>query len=231
MFILFMTLLCSFAASTYGLEKEITINVDPLKEDCFFQTLKTSESVEIEYQVIGGGHGDLDISFYLADPTGRILVTEFKKTENSHSFEAKMDGDIKFCFDNTFSSFNSKTVFFELIVYNSDEDQWGQKEQYDFIDKYGEEIEGVKIEDVYEVINTLRSHLSKARLLQDMIKSTQAKDRNVAEETFFRVNIYSSFILVLMGLVSFVQIVMVKSLFDDHSKIHQIWNYLNSYKT
>lgn len=92
-------------------DKELTINVDPRREDCFYQSARNQDVIDVEYQVIDGGHGDLDITFHLVDPTGRILVADFKKSENNHQVTANMDGDYKFCFDNTFSSYNAKTVF------------------------------------------------------------------------------------------------------------------------
>lgn len=66
--------------------------------------------------VIDGGHGDLDISFELQNPNGHPIITEYKKSDNIHRFDAIIDGDYRYCFDNSFSSFNTKTVFFELII-------------------------------------------------------------------------------------------------------------------
>lgn len=128
----FVTLLFLVNTGVYCVEKELTISVDPGKEDCFYQKASKGEAIDIEYQVIDGGHGDLDITFHLVDPTGRILVADFKKSENSHRATVKMDGDHKFCFDNTFSSYNAKTVFFELIIENENEDDWGSDEDIDF---------------------------------------------------------------------------------------------------
>lgn len=33
------------------LEREITISVDPRKEDCYYQKVKKGETIDIEYQV------------------------------------------------------------------------------------------------------------------------------------------------------------------------------------
>lgn len=208
-------------------EKEITVNIEPGKQDCFFQKVLTGQSIDIEYQVIDGGHGDLDISFHLIDPVGRILHTDFKKSENNHRVDAKQTGDFRFCFDNTFSSYNSKTVFFELIVEHDDEDSniWGE-----------EKIEGLRQEEVYELtvqeinesIHKVRNHISKVRQLQDIIKSTEARDRSVAEENFFKVNVFSSIQIGVMLTVGFIQVVMVRSLFDDRSRVHKLMKSLNS---
>jgi protein ERP2 len=36
------------------------------------------------FQVIDGGQGEIDISFSLANPAGRIIISDVKKAENSH---------------------------------------------------------------------------------------------------------------------------------------------------
>ena len=66
-------------------------------------------------KVIDGGQGDLDINFELTH-NGRVLFVDYKKSDNVHRVEKAQAGEYKFCFDNTISHFNSKTVFFELII-------------------------------------------------------------------------------------------------------------------
>lgn len=207
-----------------SLEKEITVNIDPGREDCFFQQVKQGEVIDLEYQVIDGGHGELDITFRLSDPNGRILHADFKKSENSHRLDAAHTGDYKFCFDNTFSAYNTKTVFFELLV-DRDDDDWGSQEINDLP---AEEDYELKVQDIQEVIGKVRGHLTKARHYQDMFKSFEARDRNVAEENFFKVNSFSLFQLIIMISVGIIQVIMVRSLFDDGSQVHKIWKKLDS---
>lgn len=203
-------------------DSSITINVEPLKEDCFYQTLQVNDELEIDYQVIDGGHGDLDISFSMADPRGRILVADFKKSEKNHEIHISAKGDYKFCFDNTFSAFNTKTVYFELAVTNDEDDRWDTDVSFDDTQKDIQQIEGFQ-----SVMDMVRNNLNKARSLQDLIKVTESKDRNIAEEMYFKVNRYSMLILSTMVFVSFVQIVMLKSIFDSNSKIHKVLSFLD----
>ncbi|KAL3278704.1 hypothetical protein HHI36_016238 [Cryptolaemus montrouzieri] len=204
-----------------AVERELTISIDAGREDCYFHTAKKGDVIDIEYQVLDGGHGDLDIIFHLVDPTGRILVADYKKSENNHRADASMDGDYKFCFDNTFSSFNTKTVFFELIIENDDNTDWGN-EDLKFQEMQNEEYE-VTLGDVQEKINTVRQHLNKIRHFQDQFRTLEVRDRNIIEEVFFFVNAYSFLQLVIMIMVGSTQVVMIRSLFDDSSKVHKIW--------
>lgn len=71
-------------------------------------------------KVIDGGQGELDISFYLTGPDGRPLLMDYKRPDHSHRVEVQYGGAHRFCFDNRFSSFNRKTVFFALYSAQDD---------------------------------------------------------------------------------------------------------------
>lgn len=213
--------------SSASLEREMTVSIDPRKEDCFYQPAKPGDIIEFEYQVIDGGHGDLDITFHLVDPTGRILVADYKKSENNHRAEATNAGDYRFCFDNTFSAFNAKTVFFELVIEGDDNSEWGSDENIDLQGLRAEDVYEMKVQDIQEVMNSVRNHLTKVRHMQEILKSVEARDRNVVEENFFKVNTLSFVQICIMLAVGFIQVVMVKSLFDDNSKVHKVWKHFN----
>jgi protein ERP2 len=65
--------------------------------------------------------------------------------------EASEEGDYRLCWDNTFSHFNSKTVFFEIIVESDDDDDERDPWDIDF-ESYGglspEELYEIKIQDI-----------------------------------------------------------------------------------
>lgn len=203
----------------------MTVNIDAGREECFYETARKGDAIDFEYQVIDGGHGDLDITFRLADPNGRILIADFKKSDNNHRADAEMDGDYRFCFDNTFSSYNTKTIFFELIIENENESEWDSEENPEGIQP--ELVSEMQLENFEDILNEIHGHLKKAKHLQDLIKSTEARDRNVAEANYFKVNTFSLIQLILMLIVGIIQVVMLKSLFDDSSKVHKIWRNLD----
>lgn len=115
-------------------QRELTIRVEPGSVECFYEKSQKGQVIDFEYQVIDGGHGDLDISFELQNPNGHSMITEYKKSDNIHRFDVNVDGDYRYCFDNSFSSFNAKTVFFELII-EWDGEQGGVKE-----DDWGKDV-------------------------------------------------------------------------------------------
>jgi len=210
------------------IEREMTTPIEPGSKDCFYQYVKAGETLDIEYQVIDGGHGDLDISFELAEPSGRIVYADFKKSDNIHRHRAPTEGDYRFCFDNTFSSFNKKTVFFEIIIETEDGGQDTDDWNNDIFEGLTpEEYYDMKVEDIQNAINRVRTYLSKARQTQDILKSFEARDRNVAEENYFRVNAWSICQILLMLGVGSIQVFMVRSLFETNSKVNTIWKKLS----
>lgn len=83
-----------------------------------------------------------------------------------------------------------------------------------------------KVEDIQSVIGRVHVHLSKARQAQDLLKSYEARDRNIAEENYFRVNVWSVFQIFLMLVVGSLQVMMVRSLFETDSKVQTVWKWL-----
>lgn len=208
-------------------EKEMTISIEPRREECFYQNVVKGQVIDVEYQVIDGGHGELDINFHLASPSGKIIVSDFKKPENSHRTEVTEDGDYKICWDNSFSHISRKTVFFEIIIESEDE----ENESWDF-DEYDsltpEELYDMKLQDIQDAISRVRGHLNKIRHLQDTVRAFEARDRNIAESNFYRVNSWSIIQIVIMLLVGIVQVIMLRSLFDDSSRVKKLWKKVAS---
>lgn len=222
-YILTIFAVCSLKASL-GYDKEMTVHIDAGKNECFFHHVKEGETIDIEYQVIDGGHGDLDISFSLSDPIGLILVSDFKKPENMHRFDVRQEGDYRFCFDNTFSSFNRKTVFFELIVEKDGEQNLGDDQWNDVLEGLTpEEYYEMKVQDIMDYIGRIRMLMTKARQLQDMLRSNEARDRNLAEANFLKVNAWSFFQICAMVFVGLLQVFMVRSIFETGTRMSKFW--------
>ena len=82
--------------------------------------MKPGSSFELEYQVIDGG--DLDVTFQMIDPKGKILATDIRKEDGLHTVEEPIEGSYQFCFDNGFSRMTDKVVFFEIFSDDFDYD-------------------------------------------------------------------------------------------------------------
>lgn len=121
----------SINANSVFTQKELTVLIAPGASDCFYTHALQNHIIDMEYQVIDGGHGDLDISFEIQTPQGYSIVNEYKKSDNIHRITAQSEGDYRFCFDNSFSMFNTKTVFFEVIVEWADDEKHADENEWD----------------------------------------------------------------------------------------------------
>ncbi|XP_053439293.1 transmembrane emp24 domain-containing protein 1 isoform X2 [Nycticebus coucang] len=135
---------------------EFTFLLPAGRKQCFYQSAPANASLETEYQVIGGA--GLDVDFTLESPQGVLLVSDSRKADGMHTVEPTEAGDYKLCFDNSFSTISEKLVFFELIFdsLQDDEEVEGWAEAVE-----PEEMLDVKMEDIKESIETMRSRLER----------------------------------------------------------------------
>uniref|UniRef100_A0A3Q0RYP6 Transmembrane p24 trafficking protein 5 n=1 Tax=Amphilophus citrinellus TaxID=61819 RepID=A0A3Q0RYP6_AMPCI len=205
-----LMVLASFSQS---LDSDFTFTLPAGRKECFYQTMKKDASLEIEYQVLDGA--GLDVDFTIFSPTGQLLFTDYRKSDGVHTIETE-EGDYMFCFDNTFSSVSEKLIFFELILDNmgTDEDADDWKEYV-----HGTDILDMKLEDIMDAINNVKARLGKSVQIQTLLRAFEARDRNIQESNFERVNFWSVVNLIVMVLVSGVQVYLVRSLFEDKRKI------------
>uniref|UniRef100_A0A3B4AHD1 GOLD domain-containing protein n=1 Tax=Periophthalmus magnuspinnatus TaxID=409849 RepID=A0A3B4AHD1_9GOBI len=207
---------CTFAvlaAFSQSMDSDFTFTLPPGRKECFFQTMKKDASLEIEYQVLDGA--GLDVDFYIASPTGHVLFNDYRKSDGVHTVETE-DGDYMFCFDNTFSSVSEKVIFFELILDNMDTDE-DPDDWKEYV--HGTDMLDMKLEDIMDTINNVKARLSKSVHIQTVLRAFEARDRNLQESNFDRVNFWSITNLLVMVIVSAVQVYLVRSLFEDKRKI------------
>ncbi|XP_028588527.1 transmembrane emp24 domain-containing protein 5 [Podarcis muralis] len=198
------------SAFATALDSDFTFTLPAGRKECFFQSMQKEASLEIEYQVLDGA--GLDIDFHLLSPKGEALVFEQRKSDGVHTVETE-DGDYMFCFDNTFSTLSDKVIFFELILDNMGDEEEDWKNYIT-----GTDLLDMKLEDILESVNSVKSRLSKSIHIQTLLKAFEARDRNIQESNFDRVNFWSMVNLAIMVVVSAVQVYMLRSLFEDKRK-------------
>lgn len=212
-------------------ETELTMTIKPRTTECFYQYAKRGEVLEIEFQVVDSSFGDVEInnemtiSFYLYSPQGRQLIADYQKPDALHRYEVKDDGDYKFCFDNEFSHFSTKSVYFEVYVDSDSDDIRWDDVKMDFpteLSAYSDIIEQIK-----ESMNKVRDNLNKVKHYQDQRRAIEARDRSVQEHNFTRVNFFSILAIIVMLSVGAIQVLTLRSLFEEKSKLHKIFKLLS----
>ncbi|KAM3876090.1 transmembrane emp24 domain-containing protein 5 [Diretmus argenteus] len=201
------------AAFSQSLDSDFTFTLPAGRKECFYQTMKKAASLEIEYQVLDGA--GLDVDFYISSPSGQILFSDYRKSDGVHTVETE-DGDYVFCFDNTFSAVSEKIIFFELILDNMDSDGADPEDWKEYV--HGTDVLDMKLEDIMDTINSVKARLGKSLQIQTVLRAFEARDRNIQESNFDRVNWWSFTSVIVMVLVSGIQVYLVRSLFNDKSK-------------
>ncbi|XP_063150587.1 transmembrane emp24 domain-containing protein 1 [Candoia aspera] len=195
-------------------DAEFTFLLPAGRRECFYQVAPANGSMEIEYQVIGGA--GLDVDFSLVSPSGALLVDEYRRSDGLHGIEPTEGGDYKLCFDNSFSTISEKLVFFELIFDSPQEDEdlnhWGEVAE-------PEEMLDIKIGVIKESFETMKSRLERSIHVQALLRAFEARDRNLQESSLSRVNFWSAVNLSVLLVVSFLQVYMLKSLFEDKRRV------------
>ncbi|KAK3103090.1 hypothetical protein FSP39_016372 [Pinctada imbricata] len=164
----------------------------------------------------------MDIGFTLQAPDGRVIVSEMQKSDGVHKIDASFPGDYKICFDNTFSHFARKVVFFELSADNDDEDD--EDDEKDLKNEREElaSIIDMTLEDFKKLLDNVKNNLDKTEADQQVLKNYEARDRNVQESNFQRVNFFSGLQVFIMVGVGLTQVILIRSLFDDKSRVASI---------
>ncbi|XP_038626490.1 transmembrane emp24 domain-containing protein 1 [Tachyglossus aculeatus] len=194
---------------------EFTFLLPAGRRQCFYQPAPVNASLEAEYQVIGGA--GLDVDFTLESPLGVLLINEYRKSDGVHTVEPTEAGDYKLCFDNSFSTISEKLVFFELIFDSLQDDEEGD-DWAEVVEP--EEMLDIKIEDIKESIEMMKTRLERSIQVLTLLRAFEARDRNLQEGNLDRVNFWSAVNLGLLLLVAFLQVYMLKSLFDEKKSLH-----------
>uniref|UniRef100_A0A7E4ZYI9 GOLD domain-containing protein n=1 Tax=Panagrellus redivivus TaxID=6233 RepID=A0A7E4ZYI9_PANRE len=220
--VLAVLLLC---AGAFAVQEEyiMAIYVEPGKSECFFQDITDAKysAFEIDYQVTDGG--DHDINFSVKGPQQAQVVADSRKTDANHRIDVNTHGRgvFEFCFDNSFSVQTRKTVFFEMYLL----DEKGNYENgYDlFADKNKAQAETSMTLTLFDRITTkVKNSLNRIEQLQAQHRAIEYRDRAVMEHNFERVNFWSLINLVVMVLVGSFQLFVVRSLFEENSKVGRI---------
>ncbi|XP_062969040.1 transmembrane emp24 domain-containing protein 1 isoform X3 [Cynocephalus volans] len=161
---------------------EFTFLLPAGRKQCFYQSAPANAVLETEYQVIGGA--GLDVDFTLESPQGVLLVSDSRKADGVHT------------------TISEKLVFFELI-FDSLQDDEEVEGWADAVEP--EEMLDVKMEDIKESIETMRTRLERSIQMLTLLRAFEARDRNLQEGNLERVNFWSAVNVAVLLLVAVLQ--------------------------
>ncbi|XP_059410995.1 transmembrane emp24 domain-containing protein 1b, partial [Carassius carassius] len=196
-------------------DSEFTFLLPAASKECFYQSAVQNGSVEVEYQVIAGA--GMDVDFSILSPQGIHLVSEFRRSDGVHMVEPTEAGDYQICFDNSFSRFSEKMVFFEVIL-DSQANDAGADDEWAGLGE-PESLLEYKLEDIKESMETVHRRLERSRQMQTVLRAFEARDRNLQEDNLWRVSFWSCVNLLVMLSVALTQVYTVRRLFDDRRRV------------
>uniref|UniRef100_A0A1A8N939 Transmembrane emp24 protein transport domain containing 1b n=1 Tax=Nothobranchius pienaari TaxID=704102 RepID=A0A1A8N939_9TELE len=213
-FVLGVSSVCCFGQNQ---DSEFTFLLPAGRSECFYQTALKNGTMEVEYQVIAGA--GMDVDFTILSPKGVRLITESRRSDGIHMVEPTEEGDYEICFDNSFSRFSEKMVFFEIIVEGQGGDVGGVEEWQGLEEPDGSLLE-YKLEDIRESMESLHKRLERSRQMQTVLRAFEARDRNLLEDNLWRVSFWSCASVLVMLCVAFTQVYTVRRLFDDKRRVY-----------
>ncbi|XP_053386972.1 transmembrane emp24 domain-containing protein 7-like isoform X2 [Mercenaria mercenaria] len=184
---------------------EMTFELPDNEKQCFFEEIDKGVESTLEYQVITGGHYDVDME--LTDPNGKSLYKDVKKQYDSFTWTAESKGVHKFCFSNEFSTFTHKVVYFDLEVGDDDPLSVAKKGTGDAQATAMTMLESsaVNTHDQLETILDLQTHH----------KLREAQGRVHAENLNERVLFWSLGQTVVILIIGIGQVLVLRSFFTD----------------
>lgn len=229
---LFLLIILTHSIDAKSWHREMTVEVAAGKEDCYFlPDIKADQSIELEFQVVSSNAqtGKLDITAFLKTPSGSTLWEEYMKEEGNYQMheEKKEEGDYKVCFSNQMSTWSDKTVYFEVEVTDPDDDydDYIDSEEMEEMRGRNEDTEKMfemKVEDIKTSIHQVRTKVGKMRHFQWMLGAFMSKDINQVESNMEKINLWSIVHLTIMLVVGFLQVFMVRQLFEDKSVLYKL---------
>ncbi|KAI6236120.1 hypothetical protein M3Y95_00123900 [Aphelenchoides besseyi] len=185
--------------------------------ECIYQPITQSKhvAIELDYQVTGGG--EMDINFSVKNPRNVQIAYDHKKRDGTHKIEVTDPsnglGDYAFCFDNSFSMQTKKTVFFELFLLDKDGN---------FLNNFDGKDILTPIIGFEKITTKVKGNLNEVERIQTQFRAIEARDRALVEASFERVNFWSVVNLLAVITVLAVQVVTIRSLFIENSKLGRL---------
>ncbi|XP_044518440.1 transmembrane emp24 domain-containing protein 3 [Gracilinanus agilis] len=180
---------------------QLTFELPDSAKQCFHEDVEQGVKISLGYQVITGGHYDVD--FFIEDPHGKTIYKETKKQYDSFFHRAEIKGTYTFCFSNEFSTFSHKTVYFDILVGDEPPILPEMRNRVTALTQM--ESACVTIHEALKAVIESQTHY----------RLREAQDRNRADDLNERVSYWSMGETVLLFVVSISQVVLLKSFFTE----------------
>lgn len=230
----------SYLTSDEMQDLELRVLIEPNRVECFYQEAKANHMLHISFQVISSSGAwigaatsleELKVDFSLTDSEGKLVASNIQSREGEHTHPIDVPGVYKLCFANTGPyGRTGKTVNLDIYLYSeNDDDRWGQyapsnsNEQGDnafsLSPETGDALDS--LESIRTSLNNIRDKLIIVGHEQEERRAIERRDRNIVEANFEHINRFSLLTTIVTVIVLLVQMVFIKSFFDDSSVLRK----------
>jgi len=204
----FLALWCWCQFMTFCSGGELTFELPDNEKQCFYEDISKDTKVTLEFQVVTGGHYDVDCEVY--DPENKELYREFKKQYDSYTWTAKKGGIHKVCFSNEFSTFTHKVIYFDLAV--GDEKPLMPDMAAHATAMTQLETAALQIHEALKVTSDYQTHF----------RLRESQGRSFAEDLNEKVMLWSMGESLMILVIGIGQILVLRSFFSDKKNISGI---------
>lgn len=183
---------------------ELTFELPDNAKQCFHEDVTENNPVTLEFQVVTGGHYDVDMTF--EGPGNVQLYKGVKKQFDTVKLTATKAGVYTACFSNEFSTFSHKLVYMNFQV-GEEKPLPGVNEHYSAMTKMESSSDAA-----HNNLNTIMEYQTHHRL-------REAQGRKRAEDLNARVFYWSLGETVAMLAVFIGQVFILKGFFTDRKPI------------
>ncbi|CEJ85966.1 Putative Endosomal P24B protein [[Torrubiella] hemipterigena] len=167
--------------------------------ECFHENLRKDDKMTVTFQVGDrefGSAGNLDIDFWITNPSGQYEINERSISNGDHSYTALHDGKYTYCFGNQHWGANSKEVSFNVhgVVYVSESEY--------------------PVDPLEAEVRKLSDLLAQVKDEQQYIVMRERTHRNTAESTNARVKWWNIFVIGLVVGESAFQVWWLRRFFE-----------------
>lgn len=186
---------------------ELTFELPDSAEQCFHEAVESGVKFSLDFQVITGGHYDVDCD--VKDPLGNTIYQGTKKQYDSFTHRAEATGVYQFCFSNEFSTFSHKTVYFDFQV----------GDEPPILPDMGNRV--TALTQMESACVTIHEALKTVIDSQTHYRLREAQDRVWAEDLNSRVSYWSVGETVTLFVVSVSQVLLLRSFFTEKHPTHR----------
>ncbi|PAA85560.1 hypothetical protein BOX15_Mlig024000g2, partial [Macrostomum lignano] len=220
-----------------GVDSSFVFVLPSRGRQCFHH--RTAKSFQFEFRVLYGGRLDIDV--YIVGPGGRVAYESRERRQGGFLAPAAPESAVPggespvhtVCLDNRHSSWYDKVVDFRIEL---------QRKRINVSGGSGEMLEPLpeamtaelkRLDISWSHFLTLtwavEDNLHRSASIQREFRVDETRDRLAMEDSAARVSRWSALQLAVMLGVSGLQVLMIRSLFDEKSVLHRVWRVRGSF--